>query len=275
MYHIMIRYRHKRPSDSATNQRPGQRAETPRTMNRDLAAEIVGTRARGLASLETTDLKHDLTGCHFGRLFTVSFSHIREKRSFWVAACSCGNVKTVSSAGLRSGSTKSCGCLHRETAAAQGRASRTHGLSKSRLSVIHSGMITRCYKPNAINYDRYGGKGVTVCDEWRFDRWSFFKWALANGYRDDLEIDRIENDKGYEPGNCRWVKSTKNQNNRSNNRLITIEGVTKTLADWSKISRVAISTIRRRMTAGMAEQEAIMRPSDKPWLTALARQRRH
>lgn len=233
-------------------------------MRADLAQAITDRRLS--YELRATGIKVDRTGTRSGRLFILSFSHRERGRPHWVAACICGAIKTVSGSPL----PRSCGCLKDDVSAATCRRRSTHGMSKSRLSQIHSSMKLRCHNPNAINYARYGGKGIRVCEEWLTDRWSFFKWALANGYEDGLEIDRIDNSKGYEPSNCRWVTSTENQNNRSNNRRITINGITKTLAQWALDNDLHLSTICRRIKAGWTEEAALTTPSQKPWLTAIA-----
>lgn len=89
-----------------------------------------------------------------------------------------------------------------------------HGMSGKRLYTIYRGMIARCYNPNHIHYDLYGGRGITVCKEWKEDKKKFFSWAVDNGYSDELQLDRIDGDKGYEPSNCRFVSNLENQNNR-------------------------------------------------------------
>lgn len=121
---------------------------------------------------------------------------------------------------MRKGITRSCGCLHDEAA----RMRRTsHGKSGTRLYAIWKAMNRRCSNPSDKNYNRYGGRGISVCDEWCDDFQAFYEWAIANGYDEtapvgECTIDRIDNDKGYAPGNCRWVDLKTQQNNKSNNR---------------------------------------------------------
>lgn len=116
----------------------------------------------------------------------------------------------------------------------------------SRLTAIHSGMKHRCYNPKCREYKHYGGRGITVCAEWLDSErinvawhenptrgfYAFKQWALANGYRDDLSLDRIDNNKGYSPDNCRWATTKTQNNNRRNNLLIAYKGITKTLSVW-------------------------------------------
>jgi hypothetical protein len=114
-------------------------------------------------------------------------------------------------------------------------------------------MRQRCSNSNCIRYSRYGGRGITVCDEWN-DFNCFYKWAIATGYKDDLTIDRINTDGNYEPSNCRWVTQKVQQNNRSNNRHITINGVTRTVAEWAGFLNVNAKNIYAHLEKGSAER---------------------
>ena len=107
-------------------------------------------------------------------------------------------------------------------------------------------MKKRCYNPHDARYDRYGGRGITVCDEWRNDFKAFYKWALENGYADNLTIDRIDNNKGYFPDNCRWADAETQCRNRVSNINITIGNATKTLTEWCEIFELDYSTIHAR-----------------------------
>jgi hypothetical protein len=151
--------------------------------------------------------------------------------------CKCGTELKVLLTNLRRRRAKSCGCLRDEKA---GERTRTHGMSKTRLYWIWAGMRQRCSNPNELSYANYGRKGVTVCEEWqRFE--PFRDWALANGYADDLEIDRKDYTGGYCPENCRWVTVLEQANNRSNNRRESAFGETKTVAEWARDERCAVS----------------------------------
>ena len=163
----------------------------------------------------------DLTGQRFGRLTVIYRSGSnRQGLATWFCQCDCGRTCVIAGAAMRKGNTKSCGCLHDEEAKER---RTTHGKSDTRLNHIWSAMKQRCYNPSNKNYNRYGGRGITICDEWRNDFQAFYEWAMANGYEEQAAvgkctIDRIDNDKGYNPENCRWVDMTAQRNNRSDSR---------------------------------------------------------
>ena len=139
-----------------------------------------------------------------------------------------------------------------------------HGLRKHRLYRIWSNMKNRCYNPNTRSYERYGGRGITVCDEWKNDFMSFYNWSIANGYRDDLTLDRSNNDGNYTPENCRWATQKQQHNNTSLNKVITIEGVSHTMAEWCEITGINYSTARDRINRGHWDPiKAVTTPSNK------------
>ena len=133
-----------------------------------------------------------------------------------------------------------------------------HGLRKTRLYRIWSNIKTRCYNTNDSHYERWGAKGVVMCDEWRNDFKAFYDWAMANGYSDELTIDRIENNKGYEPTNCRWVTLAENNRNKPHVKYITYNGKTQTIGQWTKELGLGKETIRERLKRGWNETEALM-----------------
>lgn len=175
----------------------------------------------------------DMIGKKFGRLTVVEFDRLQKHKAYWKCVCECGLTVVADGNNLRSGNTKSCGCMRREIAAGQGKANRTHGEShgnRTRLYTIWCGMRQRCENPNRTAYPLYGGKGVKVCDEWN-DYTRFKEWALSHGYADNLSIDRIDPAKGYCPENCRWLTPSENtaraNKNHKTRKVIRGEGASK------------------------------------------------
>lgn len=132
-----------------------------------------------------------------------------------------------------------------------------HGMKDTRLYKKWCSMRARCKYPNNKKYNHYGGKGIRVCDEWDNSFIAFYKWAIATGYKDGLTIDRIDNNKGYCPENCRWATTAEQNRNYSRNRKITYNGVTKCLADWADESGVNRATLAQRIRLGWPMERAL------------------
>jgi hypothetical protein len=168
-------------------------------------------------------------GDRFERLVVIELGHHNsDGRKAAKCRCLCGKERIVILKHLRSGNTKSCGCLQRDKA---GKRWRTHGMTGSRLHVVWKGMRGRCERPTFKAYRNYGGRGIKVCREWHTFR-NFYDWAMANGYRQGLTIERIDNDGNYEPDNCRWATRKEQIKNRRNTKFLTAFGETKPMTEW-------------------------------------------
>lgn len=200
-----------------------------------------------------------LVGQRFGRLVVIDIAG-RVNGVLWNCLCDCGNRPVCRTGHLRAGNIVSCGCARLEAArdrAKQGRPRRTHGLSHTRLAFAYDNMMKRCYRPQSRSYGDYGARGIRVCDEWRADRAAFFSWALANGYAPDLQIERIDNDGNYEPGNCRWATAVEQANNTRKNRFLEFAGRRMTTAQWAREIGVAPQVLQHRLSRGWSIERVL------------------
>ena len=191
-------------------------------------------------------LANDLTGKKFGKLEVIGVHDTGSRKTYYVCQCDCGNIKVVRADALISGATKSCGCIKKEQDKINLSANHKHKMSGTRIYETWQDMKRRCYNKQNARYDRYGGRGITVCDEWLNNFQSFYDWAISNGYSDDLTIDRIDNDGNYEPSNCRWSTAKEQCNNRGSNINITIGNATKSLMCWCEIFNVDYKKVYAR-----------------------------
>lgn len=213
-------------------------------------------------------------GKRFGKLIIKRYDNKKYK---FFCVCDCGNEVFVNPSLLIKGKIKTCGnnCKYHESAV-----KRTHGFSHERLYKIWCGMKERCYNPNSQNYKTYGGRGIDICPEWRDDVIPFIDWAKSNGYSDDLSIDRIDNDRGYYPDNCRWATAKEQANNqhapytftekpprrtRKNKRRLEweINGETKSAIEWCEQYGVSVPFVMYRIkNNGMTPLEALTSPKN-------------
>ena len=160
---------------------------------------------------------NDLAGKRFGRLTALNFTRKEKNRHyFWNCECDCGNKIFVESSHLINGHTQSCGCIKKEMMKGN-KLSQTHGAYKLKLYSIWEGMKQRCNNPQCDSFGCYGGRGIRICAEWN-DFQKFQEWALSNGYKEGLSIDRIDNDGNYSPENCQWL--TRAENASKGNRRV-------------------------------------------------------
>lgn len=202
-------------------------------------------------------------GAVFGRLVVIeapTFVRPEKGKARWFCKvrCSCGTEKVSLCQNVEVAG--SCGCLKREKLIA---ANTKHGGSRSKLYHVYQGMLTRCYDSKHKKFHRYGGRGVTVCEEWRESFAKFRLWAMSSGWKDDLQIDRRNNDGAYCPENCRIVTRSQNNRNKSDNHLVTAFGETKCLEAWVEDCRCVVSkgTLYSRLRYGWDFVRALVTPT--------------
>lgn len=199
--------------------------------------------------------KYDLTNKRFSQLVVLGIEKSGEHK-YWKCLCDCGNIKIASTSNLINGTTKSCGherkqkekIVRKNTSKTtkDGKRKLCH-LEHQRILRIRRCMIERCECPNNNNYKYYGGKGITVCEEWRNDPLSFYDWSIENEYSDELSIDRIDPNGNYEPNNCRWANQKTQNRNKKNSVLINYKNQSKTLSEWCEILKLPYETIWYRI----------------------------
>lgn len=196
--------------------------------------------------------KIDAIGNIYDRLKVIRFSHRTNKSSFWVCSCKCGNETVVSWGSLKNKTTKSCGCFRRE----MNRKKLTiHGLSRTKEYRVWQKMKERCLLERANGFRYYGGRGIKVCKRWMNVK-NFIKDMGACPPR--MSIERIDNNKDYQPNNCRWATSLDQGNNKRNNVLATINGVSRTIAQWARIRKIRVNLIYQRISRGWSPERAVL-----------------
>ena len=200
----------------------------------------------GMCGYKLSRITSDISGQKFGELEVIRKTDRRDSAEsvLWECKCSCGRTTVVSGYSLRSGHTKSCGiCDYREkkrlAVVKVWNTPDEHRLSE----VVLDGMIQRCTNPNDAGYANYGGRGISVCDEWKNDRRSFVNWALSRGYRKGLSIDRIDPNGNYCPENCVFATCKEQANNLRKNRIITVGNQAGTVSEWADLLGVKYDTM--------------------------------
>lgn len=220
------------------------------------------------------NLQYDLRGKKFGKLTAIEPLGLdKHKEMTWKCICDCGNEYIAKSYALRNLHTTQCrecslkqiGDANRKYYLIHERPEPTNKIINStkyplitrRLRETHINMKTRCYNPNSLSYYRYGGRGIKICDEWKDNFLAFAIWALDNGYRDDLTIDRIDNNGDYEPNNCRFVSRTEQANNRVSSTKLEYNGEFDTMANWSRRLGMPYYYIQYRIYKGRSMEDIV------------------
>ena len=205
--------------------------------------------------------KRTLIGQRFRRLIVICETDKGRKRGTnWLCKCDCGRETIATTTDLLSGHKGSCGCYKMDRIS---EAKRTHGKTNSRLYHIWEGIKQRTLNSHSKDYPRYGGRGITVCDEWANNFQAFYDWATKCGYADGLTLDRIQNEGNYEPSNCRWVTQKKQGNNRRTNKFIEYNGERKTMKEWADAIGMSYEVLTYRIKAGWDIEKAFTAPINK------------
>lgn len=204
----------------------------------------------------------DLTNKKFKYLTVISLNHKEYGKHgntyYWKCRCVCGKYIIVSRSSLARG-RKSCGCMSKIShyGSDYHGGVKTHGLSKSRIYKIYYKMRERCYSDSD---NKYAKDGIIVCQEWLNDFMNFYDWATRHGYKNNLTLDRINNSGNYEPDNCRWATIMTQANNKSNNIIITFNGMTMTLPEWARYLNVSYCTLANRYKRGWSIERMLTEP---------------
>lgn len=196
----------------------------------------------------------DLKGKRFHKLLVVEKANNQKHKTMWKCKCDCGNITLVTTSNLNTNRVKSCGCLRIDQLTKR---STTHNQRHTALYEVWKTMKQRCFNPKNQAYKNYGGRGIVVCDEWKTNFTSFYKWSMENGYKKGLTIDRIDNNKNYCPENCRWADRITQANNSRWNKHIVVNGKDDTLANWIRYFNTTHTKYYARIKKGLSEQEAL------------------
>lgn len=208
----------------------------------------------------------DLTGFVFGKLLVIGrYSNNKRGEARWECMCQCGKTSYPTTNALKSGNSTSCGCtrtekLNKFSAKHNG---RRRGKSTDRLYYVWRDIIGRCTDENIPSYANYGARGITVCNEWLNDYSSFRDWAMRNGYdpnapSGECTVDRINNNDGYFPENCRFVSRRIQANNKRNNHFLVVNGERITAAEASEKYGIPYRRLMNRLNRGWTDEEAVL-----------------
>lgn len=209
--------------------------------------------------IPTSPRFQDLTGRTFGRLTVIGYLGRRHSASYWQCKCSCldGNITEVNGQNLKLGTSTSCGCARRE---GMSKRRKSHGQSKGRIYRCWINMKLRCYDDKEVGYRYYGGRGIAVCKRW-LESFENFLADMGQPPTAAHTLDRKDTNASYSPENCKWSTYKEQANNRTNNRLSTIDGVTRNTAQWSEISGLPPNVIHQRLGRGWDAKAAVFTPA--------------
>jgi hypothetical protein len=196
-------------------------------------------------------------GDRFNQLVAIKFSHngYEGKIIYWLFLCDCGQMKVLPKNSVISHRTVSCGCQRvRNTISRSTKHGDANRGARERLNSIWVDMRKRCRNKKD---ERYGGRGISVCSEWEKDYMSFRRWALDNGYSDNLSIERIDNNGGYSPENCRWVTMAEQAKNKRNSRVIEFDGYRMCASSWAKKYNIPYKNFHARIQRGWSMERAL------------------
>lgn len=192
----------------------------------------------------------DLTGHRFNRLLVERREGSIGGRATWACRCDCGTAVVVQGKLMVNGTTSSCGCLRSDNL-------RKHGMSGTRTYRIWFAMVRRCHVPKAANFHNYGGRGISVCEEWHTIDGFVASMGNAPG---GMSIERIDNNRGYSPDNCRWASGDEQALNKRTNLVLTHNGKSQPLAQWARELNIGATTIHNRLVRGLSVDEALTAP---------------
>lgn len=197
----------------------------------------------------------DLTGRRFDRLTVLSRGPNKGVKAVWLCRCDCGQLALAHGHDLRLGKHRSCGCLHRERTTTHGDSTAANNYRSPEYRAWLA-MKARCYNPRTRRFDRYGGRGIAVCDRWR-DSFAAFLADMGRKPTPSHSVDRIDNDGNYEPANCRWATRAEQQRNNNRTHHLTHQGRTMCLQDWADELGIQPTTLRGRIAAGWPIERAL------------------
>lgn len=197
--------------------------------------------------------KRIMPGRRFGRLVVSGYAHTQKGNHYWLCKCDCGGGVNVSTTNLMNGHVASCGCFKSEL-------NTTHDMTGTRVYKAWINMKSRCENPAATSYEYYGGRGVSVCERWQ--KFEAFFDDMGHPPSPAHSLDRIDPDGNYEPDNCRWATSTEQVRNRRNNVILTFDGHTRCLSEWSHVTGIPYRTLLNRVRRNWkAERVLATRPT--------------